>query len=165
MPIATNEIKLLCSASANSLGGAVTATAAGTSLFDKITGLEAATGRAEYRCIYVRNDDPALALESAVLSVQSDSTSPRTALAVGVGTASMNATEQLIGAETSAPVGVMFGTSAALGTIPAGQVRSAWIRRTVTAGAAALAADAATLRVTGGYSESGTGEPETFLTN
>lgn len=162
MPIASNEIKLLRSASTNSLGGARTSTDAGVSLFDTVGEVESGAGRVEYRCVYVQNTDPAIALKAAALSVQVDSSSPSTAVAVGVGISGVNGSEQIIAAETVAPAGVSFGGSANLGDIPPLGSRAAWIRRTVTAGAAARQVDAATLRVTGDYTESGD-EPETFF--
>lgn len=161
MPIASNEISLLRSASANSLGGARTGTVAGSNLFDTVSGIEAGAGRVEYRCVYVANTDPAITLTGAVLSVQSDSSSPSTAIAVGVGTSVVNGTEQAVSGETSAPAGVSFGASANLGDIPPLGARAAWIRRTVNAGAPARQVDAATLRVAGNYTE--VGEPETFF--
>lgn len=139
---------------AASLGGAKSSTAAvATTLFDAVTASEASAGRVEYRCVFITNADPALTAVSAVLSVQADSTSSSTALAVGLGTGAVSGTEPAVANETTAPSGVTFGTSANLGDLAAGAYRAVWIRRTVTAGAAALATDAANLRVTGSYTE------------
>jgi len=153
MPITSFEIKQMRSSATGSLGGAISTTEAGADLFDTVSANEAAAGRVEYRCVYVKNADPSLPLDGAVVVVQSDTPSSQTALAVGVGTSAANGVEQTIAAETTAPVGVTFGTSATLGTIAAGGHRAYWERRTVNAAASANPSDAATIRVSGSYTE------------
>ena len=70
-----------------------------------------------------------------------------TQLAIGVGSAAVNGTEQTIANETTAPTSVTFTEPAsaaaglALGDIPAGQHRAIWLRRTVTAGSGSSAND------------------------
>ena len=69
-----------------------------------------------------------------------------------VGSAAVNATEQTVANESTAPSGVAFtqpatkGAAIALGSIPAGQHRAVWVRR-VVAPASAASNDTYTLRV------------------
>ncbi len=64
-------------------------------------------------------------------------------IAVGVGSAAINGTEQGPLTETTAPSDVTFGeastyaTGYALGDIPYGQHKAIWFRRTIQAGASA----------------------------
>lgn len=147
-----------------SLGGAMSSTAAGDSLFDNVSSAEASAGRIEYRCIYVRNNHATLALENAKVWIVSNTPSAQTAVAIGVGTAAVNTAEQdvttfsPIGTEQTAPVGVSFQAAATEGAalllnsttgIPAQQYKAIWIRRTVDAGAAAYNNDTFTIRVKG----------------
>jgi hypothetical protein len=120
-----------------SLGGTKSATvvpATATGHFDTVTGAESTAGDVEYRCIYLHNNS-AQTLIGAYVAVQSDTPEASTTIAVGVGTSAVNATEQTVGDENTAPAGVTFGTSATLGDIPGSQGRAFWIRRTTTAGA------------------------------
>lgn len=69
------------------------------------------------------------------------------------GSSAVNATEQTVADENTAPTGVTFsapsteGASLAIGDIPAGQHKAFWIKRIITAGAAAYNSDSATLTV------------------
>jgi hypothetical protein len=162
MSIASTDIQYRLSggaanANANaSLGGAKSSNViSGMRLFDDVTSAEANAGTIEYRCIYVHNAHATLTWQApkAWLPVNTPSTS--TVIEVGLGTSAVNGTEQTVADERTAPAGVTFapaatiGAALALGDIPAGQSRALWLRRTVTAGAAAAASDASTLRVTG----------------
>lgn len=159
MPVASTEIKFrLSGGAANSshiasLGGAKSSVAiTGSALFDSVGGGEAAAGDVEYRCGYVQNDS-ASPMTNAVLWITANTPSGSTTIELGLGTSAMNGTEQTVANEGTAPTGVTFApcatkaTGLALGTIPAGQHRAFWLRRTVTAGAAAAATDTANLRV------------------
>ena len=158
MPILTSEIVYRLSggaahASANaSLGGAKSSTTVPAQLFDDVTGAESAAGDTEYRCVYVHNANASLTLQNAVLWITANTTGNR--IAVGVGTSAINGTEQTIADENTAPATVTFSqptTKAgglSLGSIPAGQHRAIWIRRTVAA-ATGAANDTYTWRVEG----------------
>lgn len=159
MPIIASEILYRLSGGAanttpiTSLGGAKSSTTvSGTTLWDTVTGAESAAGDTEYRCVYVHNANATLDLQSAVLWIATNTTGNR--IAVGVGTSAINGTEQTVADENTAPAGVTFTQPAsfaagiALGTIPAGQHRAVWIRRTVAPGTAA-ANDTFTLSVQG----------------
>lgn len=158
MPIISTDIKLRLSGGVSntdpnaSLGGVKSTTEWSSAIFDNVSSGEGAVGDIEYRCIYVHNSHGSLAMLAPKVWIQSNTPSPDTAVAIGAGTAAVNANEQTVAAEGDAPSGVTFGEPAnegaaiALPDIPAGQHKAVWIRRTVTAGAAA-AADGFTLRV------------------
>jgi hypothetical protein len=139
---------------AASLGGAKSSTAAPASLFDDVSSTEATAGDVEYRCVYVHNAHASLTLIGAVLFILANTPSTSTTVDVGLGTSAMNGTEQSVADESTAPSGVSFSAAAnqaagiALGDIPAGQSRAVWVRRTISAGAAAYN-DTFSLRVAG----------------
>lgn len=161
MPILSGDIaRLLSGGAANSdpllsLGGAKSSVAAAAAIFDRVSGLESGAGDIEYRCIYVRNQHGSLTLNSAVAWVLSDTPSASTTIALGLGSSLMDGIEQTVASEGAAPTGVTFlpaidkAGGIALGNIPPGQTRAIWLRRTVTAGAAATASDPYTIRVEG----------------
>lgn len=160
MAIASTDIQYRLSGGAGntvpaaSLGGAKSTTVANASIFDDVSSAEAVAGDTEYRCVYVHNAHGSLTLTGAVLWIPSNTPSPTTTFDVGVGTSSVNSTEQAVADENTAPAGVTFAAAAsqaagvALGDIPAGQSRAVWLRRTVQAGTSAVS-DSATIRVTG----------------
>jgi hypothetical protein len=157
MPIVSSDIKYrLSGGAANAdqnaaLGGAKSSTEASASLFDNVSSGEAAAGDVEYRCFYVHNNHGTLTMLSAVLWIQANTPSAETTLDVALGTSAVNATEQTIADESTAPSGVTWvpavneAGAIALGDIPPGQHRAVWVRRTVDA-AAAASNDTATLR-------------------
>lgn len=161
MPIQSTDIVFRLSggaanaAPAASLGGAKSSVAAGAGIFDNVSGAEAAAGDIEYRCIYVHNAHATLPLENAAAWLSANTPSAQTDLALGLGSSAINATEQAVGDEQTAPDTVVFSAAAnkaggiSLGSIPAGQSRAIWLRRTVSAGAAATASDTFTVRVEG----------------
>jgi hypothetical protein len=157
MPIVSSDIKYrLSGGAANAdqnlaLGGAKSSTEASASLFDNVSSGEASAGDVEYRCFYVHNNHGTLTMLSAVLWIQANTPSAETTLDVALGTSAVNATEQTIADESTAPSGVTWVAAVneagaiALGDIPPGQHRAVWVRRTVDA-AAAASNDTATLR-------------------
>lgn len=160
MPIISTDIKYRLSGGGSntdpgaSLGGVKSSTDAGSTIFDNVSSAEAAAGDIEYRCVYVHNNHGSLSLTGAKLWIQANTPSGDTTIDVGVGTSAVNGTEQTVANENTAPVTVSFsaaaneGAAISLGDIPAGQHRAVWIRRTVTA-AAAAANDSFTLRTKG----------------
>lgn len=164
MPISASNIDFRLSGGASnalgdaSLGGVISANSASAALnalFDRVTGAEASAGDVEYRCVYVKNNHGSLTLYAATVWIGSNTPSTDTDIAIGVGTAAVNAEEQTVANEATAPAGVSFsspssyGTGLLLGDIPAGQFKAVWIRRTVTAGAAAYNGDGFTINVQG----------------
>lgn len=161
MPIASTDIVYRLAGGASnalplaSLGSIKSSVAAGSTIFDGVTGTEAAAGDIEYRCIYVHNAHASLSLDNAVAWLAANTPSTSTDMAIGIGTSALNATEQTVADEQTAPAGVTFSAAASkgagisLGSIPAGQSRAIWLRRTVSAGAAAVSSDTFTVRTEG----------------
>lgn len=164
MPITSTDIKFRLSGGGSntdpnaSLGGAKSSTEIGTglhNLFDQVGSAETTSGDTEYRCFYVHNAHATLALENALIYIQSNTPSGDTSVEIAVGSAAVNGTEQTVANESAAPTGVTFSSAAnlgaalALGNIPAGQHRAVWVKRIVNAGAAAYNDDQVTLRVQG----------------
>lgn len=157
MPIAANDIKCLESANAG-LGGAVTTTeivnATVHNLFDKVVGVEAAAGDVEYRCFYVENGHATLTLEGAEIYILSNTPAAGSAVSIGLGSSAIDGEEQSIADEETAPTGVTFsqpgsGSPLAIGNLAPGQHKAIWVRRTITAGAAAYNNDNGVFRVQG----------------
>lgn len=164
MPIAPTDIEFRLSGGGSdtdpnaSLGGAKSSTEIGTSLhnlFDIVGSAESAAGGTKYRCFYVYNAHATLDLENAVIFIQSNTPSADTSVEIAVGSSAVNGTEQTVANESTAPTGVTFsaaanlGAALALGTIPAGEHRAVWVKRIVSADAAAYNDDQVTLRVQG----------------
>ena len=160
MPIASSDIVYrLSGGAANadpnaSLGGAKSSVAVGSNLFDDVSSAEAAAGDVEYRCFYIHNGHGSLSYLSAKIWIEVNTPSASTDVAIGLGTAGLNATEQTVANENTAPTSVTFTSPTnfagglSLGTIPAGQHFSVWVRRTVTAAASSVV-DNFTIRVQG----------------
>lgn len=140
-----------------SLGGAISSTALVdntlNNLFDNVSGSEAEAGDVEYRCVYIHNNNASLTMQNSVAWIQTNTPSAGSAIDIGLGTSAINGTEQTIADESTAPTGVAFsaaaseGAAIALGNIPFGQHRAFWIRRTISAGAAAYNNDSVVIRV------------------
>jgi hypothetical protein len=137
-----------------SLGGAKSSVAAPTTLdtlFDAVSAGEASAGDVEYRCIYLHNANATEPMTNAVVYVSANTPLAGSTIDIGVGTAAINATEQTIANESTAPTSVTFsapstlGTALSLGTIPAGQHKAIWLRRTITAASGSSASDTAQL--------------------
>jgi len=141
---------------ASSLGGAKSSVEVNpATLWDNVTSAEAAAGDVEYRCIYVGNSNGTDTLLTAAAWISSNTPSASTTLDIGLGTASISATEQSVVNESTAPSGVSFsapstqGAGLSIGNLSAGAYKAIWLRRTVNAGAAAYNNDGATINVGG----------------
>ncbi len=149
MPILATDIQYRLSGGAanadanTSLGGAKSSAAVPTQHFDDVSSAESAAGDIEYRCFYVHNAHASLTLLNARIFMAANTADSDTTIDIGVGTAAINATEQTVPNESTAPAGVTFSAPAdyasglALGNIPAGQHKAFWARRTVGASAGA----------------------------
>lgn len=158
MPIASSDIQYRLSGGASnsdanaSLGGAKSSTAVPSGLFDDVTSSESSAGDTEYRCFYVHNNHGTLSLQSAVVWISANTTGSR--IAIGVGSAAINGTEQTVADESTAPTSVTFsqpaskGAGLSLGTIPAGQHKAVWVRRIIAASTGA-SNDTYTIRAEG----------------
>lgn len=165
MAISSTDIQFRLSGGASnsdpnaSLGGVESSTeitdATVNNLYDDVSGDESSAGDTEYRCFYVHNAHATLTLQSAKLWIYSNTPDSDTNVQVGLGTAGVNATEQTVADESTAPTGVTFSDAAneagalAIGDIPAGEFMAIWVKRVVNALAAAYDADQATFRVKG----------------
>ena len=138
-----------------SLGGVKSTATASVDVFDSVSSTEAGAGRVEYRCVYVHNNNATDSLNNAYAWINSNTPSTTTDINIGLGSSATNATEQTVSNETTAPIGVTFSAAASkgaglnLGSIPAGQGRAVWIRRTVNAGTVPVGSDPFTIRVEG----------------
>lgn len=142
-----------------SLGDQVSTTSLATSganvQFDDVSSAEALAGDTEYRCFFVCNNHATDSALNVTISVQVQATRSTWTVAAdttGVTAKGLGSAQALtIANENTAPASVTgtFGSSAALGTIPAGSVAGFWVKRVVGASTAALTADTATLRIGG----------------
>lgn len=160
MPIISTEIQYLLSGGAAnadpnlSLGGIVSTTAVPSNYFDKVDSAQALSGETNYRCFYVKNTNATLTLTGARVWIALNTTSADTDINIGLGTSAINATEQTIANEATAPTSVVFsaaateGASLLIGDLAPNQTKAVWLRRIVNANAAA-SNDTYTLRVKG----------------
>ena len=168
MPIVNTDLKYrLSGGAANtspaaSLGGAISTAAGGVitsaslnNLFDNVSGSEAAAGTVEHRCIYIKNEHASLALTLAKLWIQTQDPHAGVTFAIALAGEGKNVSAETIANEAAAPVGETFtspttkGSGLSLADLSATDYQGFWVRRTVTAGAAATASTGPTLRVEG----------------
>lgn len=165
MPIVTGDIKFrLSGGAANSdvnasLGGAKSSTeivdATLHNLFDLVSSADSSAGDTEYRCFYVHNGHATLALQSAKVWIQTNTPSADTTVEIALAGEGVNGTAETVANENTAPTGETFsapaneGAALSIGNIPAGQHQAIWVKRIVTAGAAAANADSVVIRVKG----------------
>lgn len=160
MSILASEIQIRLSGGvantdkALSIGG-LKSSAVADNMFDDSQPAETTAGRVEYRCFYVHNANASLVLQNAVAWIGSNTASAMTKVEIGIGASAVNGTETAIASDTTAPAGVVFelapakSSALALGSIPAGQHRAIWAKRTVSTGAPA-SSDIWVIRIDGG---------------
>jgi hypothetical protein len=165
MPIASSDlIERLSGGASNSdpnlsLGGVKSSTAVTDNvthnLWDVVSSTESNDGDTEYRCIYLHNNHASLTLQNAKVWVSTNTGSASTTVEIGAGSAAINATEQTVANENTAPTSVTFsaaaneGAAVTLGNIPNGQHKAIWIKRIITAAAAAANDDTYVLTYAG----------------
>lgn len=148
---------------AGSLGDQISTTqipdATLNALFDDVSGAENAASDVEYRCVFVHNSNASNALQNAAIWLSAE-VAGGASVAIGVDTTAASAIGSgaaqalTVADESTAPSGVSFsspttfGTGLSLGTIPAGQCKAVWFRRTAT-NSAALNNDGVTWSVQG----------------
>jgi hypothetical protein len=175
MAIVSSDIVLRYSVVTGSAGDSTAGTAAGSlgkyvsttvvaaganGLFDDISGAENAASTVDYRGIAVLNNHATLTLQNAVVYLSAE-TAGGASIAIAVDniaiSAKGSASAQMaqIANETTAPTGVSAfsspttaGAGLSLGSIPAGQVKGIWVRRTA-ANSAALDSDGVTIAISG----------------
>jgi hypothetical protein len=156
MPIITGDFATrLSGGAANavgnaSLGGVKSAnamSAAVDSLFDFTSASEAVAGDVEYRCVYLHNANATDTMLGYRVWLAANTPLAGSVLDIGLGTAAINATEQTVADESTAPAGVAFSAPASfaaglvVGDLPFGQHKALWLRRTITAGSGSSAND------------------------
>jgi hypothetical protein len=165
MPIASTDlIERLSGGASNSdpnasLGGAKSSTAVTDNtthnLWDVVSSTESSAGDTEYRCIYLHNNHGSLTLQNAKVWISTNTGSSDTSVEIGAGSSAINGTEQTVANENTAPTSVTFSTAAnegaavSLGNIPNGQHKAIWIKRIVSAAAAAANDDSYVLSYAG----------------
>ena len=164
MPIVSNDIKYRLSGGASnadpnaSLGGAMSSTeivsATLHNLFDVVKGDESAAGDTEYRGFYVLNNHGSLALETAVVWIESEAAGGAN-VEIGLAAEAVGSDMATIANESTAPSGVSFSaptskaTGLAIGNLPAGSRKGIWVKRIVPASTGAQNGDNAQLRIEG----------------
>jgi hypothetical protein len=176
VPIAASDIFFRLSGGgantspASSLGGTMSTAAGGVitsgvanNLWDDVSGAESAAGDIEYRCFYVQNSHGSITWRAPVIWIDTNTTSTFTTFDIALDPSRVQDVVQgTVADESTAPVtttsaAITFsapatkGAGLALSATPdlnPGSFRGVWIRRTVTAGAAA-ASDSGTLRAEG----------------
>lgn len=140
------------------LGGAMAATeivdATVHNLFDLVAAAEAAAGDVEYRCFYFENTHGTLTWEDVEVYIDSNTASADTDVAIGLDPAGVGGTATTIANESTAPAGVSFtqpssGSPLAVGDVAPGTAFAVWVRRTVSAGAAAVTNDEVSITANG----------------
>ena len=153
----TNPAAALGGAMSTDAGGIIPKTKTFNSIFDDISGAEAAAGDAEYRCIYIRNEHASLSLTSAKVWIEANVANAKDMIDIGLDLGGKNATADTIADESTAPDPAVtfahdctsYATGLSLGDLAAGEKYAIWIRRTVTAGMTADDDEAFTLKVQG----------------
>jgi hypothetical protein len=129
-------------------------------LFDDVTPSEATSGDTEYRCFYVYNDNDTDTINAVKVWMNGDTPAPGTVGALGLdpataGDGQTTGVAVVIANEQTAPAGVAFsaatseGAALDIGSLGPNQGRAVWMRRTVSAAAAAYAGDGAVLQLKG----------------
>lgn len=168
MAIVAADIKKYLSGGASntdpnaSIGGAISTTEITDSslhnLFDVVSGTEASSGDAEYRCFYIKNTHASLTWQTVKLWIQTTTPSTDSVIAIGLDPVGISGTATAPGAEGTAPTGVTFTSptseGAALtlpgdGNLDLSEYIAVWLRRTISSGAAAYSSDSVVLRAQG----------------
>lgn len=164
MAIDSGDIKFYLSGGAANadpdaaLGGAVSSTEVIDSgldnLFDSVDGAEAIAGSTEYRCFYVKNVNGADTLLGAGVYISDNTESATTYAEIGLGTSAINATEQTVADESTAPSGVSFSQAdydspLVIGDLAPDERKAVWLKRVVEPGTDSAANEFFTIGVTG----------------
>ena len=171
MPIVAADIQFRYSggttntSAAACLGGAMSTDAAGVidtgvanDLWDDVASAEASAGDTEYRGFYIKNNHATLTYSDARAYISPNTTSADDTFAIAIADEAVNNAEETIANESTAPVGPVFSSPAdyatglALNTttgLTGTSYKGMWIRRVVTASAAALTNNSGTVAVQG----------------
>jgi len=153
----TDPAAALGGAMSTAAGGIITKTKTFNSIFDDISGAEAAAGDVEYRCIYIHNEHATLPLTSAKVWIEANVANAKDMIDIGLDLGGKDATADTIANESTAPDPAVtfahdclsYATGLALGDLAAGEGYAIWIRRTITAGMTADDDEFFTLKIQG----------------
>jgi hypothetical protein len=153
----TDPAASLGGAMSTDAGGIITKTKTFNSIFDDISGAEAAAGDVEYRCIYIHNEHGTLSLTSAKVWIETNTANAKDMIDIGLDLAGKDGTADTIATEAAAPDPavtfahdcIAYATGLSLGDLAAGGGYAIWIRRTITAGMTADDDEFFTLKVQG----------------
>ncbi len=116
-------------------------------VFADLTEAQRVAGAVHYRCLYVVNTHPTDSMANLTVWLDGLPVNAGTAMAIGDDAAGVNGTATTVANETTAPGSVTFSAPTTyasginLGTLAPGDYVAFWVRRTLTAGAAALMYD------------------------
>ncbi|KAF0218799.1 MAG: hypothetical protein FD174_2582 [Geobacteraceae bacterium] len=141
-------------------------------LFDDISGAEAAAGVTDYRCICLKNTHASLALQNAKVWIVTDEANASTAISIAVEVPTLNASTgnaQSVVNEATAPVvnvgnvsnwvassaansyvnGIAVNINGHSADMAAGNIIFVWVKRVISASAAAASGINFTIRLQG----------------
>lgn len=162
MPIVAADLKIYLSGGAGntdpnaSLGGIISSTEVVDNtthnLFDQVSGTESLAGDIEYRGIYLKNTHGSLTAQNTKVYISSNTGSADTTIDIALDGGATDATMETLSDESTAPSGETFSAPTtyagglSIGSLTAGQKKGVFIRRTITAAAAAVNDDAVTIK-------------------
>jgi len=165
MAIVAGDLKIYLSGGAGnsdpnaSLGGIISSTEVTDNtthnLFDQVSGTESLAGDTEYRGVYLKNTHGSLTLQNTKIYISSNTGSADTTIDIALDGGATNATMETLSDESTAPSGETFtaptsyATGLSIGSLAAGEKKGIFIRRTVSAAAAAVNDDAVTIKYDG----------------
>ena len=165
MAITASDLKIYLSGGAGnsdpnaSLGGIISSTEVTDNtthnLFDQVSGTESLAGDTEYRGVYLKNTHGSLTLQNTKVYISSNTGSADTTIDIALDGGATNATMETLSDESTAPSGETFSAPTtyagglSIGSLAAGEKKGIFIRRTVSAAAAAVNDDAVTIKYDG----------------
>jgi hypothetical protein len=165
MAITASDLKIYLSGGAGnsdpnaSLGGIISSTEVTDNtthnLFDQVSGTESLAGDTEYRGVYLKNTHGSLTLQNTKVYISSNTGSADTTIDIALDGGATNATMETLSDESTAPSGETFTAPTtyagglSIGSLAAGEKKGIFIRRTVSAAAAAVNDDAVTIKYDG----------------
>ena len=164
MPIVESDVQYRLSGGAGnsdpnlSLGGVMSSTAIVSAtlhnLFDAVSSAERSAGDTEYRGFYALQNHASITGTAVVVWIEGETAGGATA-AIALAAEAVNVTMATIANESTAPASVTFSapttkaTGLSIGSVPAGQFKGIWVRRTVPVNADVLSADTVQIRIEG----------------
>ena len=163
MAIASSDLKLFHSGGgsnsniANDISGGISSVELTdnslNNLWDDVSGDEGAAGDTEYRKIFFKNAHGSLTAQSTVLWINTNTGSADDTINIGLDPAGAGADGADIANESTAPAGVTFsapsskGAGLSLGNVASGTRYAIWVKRIVSASAAANDSNSYVLKI------------------